>query len=199
MKLSYLLLALGVINLSACQVFDLAESEVESIEQLFGQPNSKFDIKLSRLVDELTASKKYDHKSKSTLITTFVWSDTLTYKNIDHPLQFLGHQLSAGVKTELVQREFKVVEHKAASSVAIAKNASYFLSRDIKELANKSEAEYVIAGTYTEMEGGAMVNVEIVDVRTSMIVGAARDFFPNSLFWPANKVTTRNGKLHRGN
>jgi len=199
MKLSYLLVALSIVNLSACQVFDLAEDEVESIEQLYRLPTSKFDIKLSRLVDELTASKQYDHKSKSTLITTFVWSDSLTYKNIDHPLQFLGHQLSAGVKTAMVQREFKIVEHKAASAIAIAKEASYFLSRDIKELANKSEAEYVIAGTYTEMEGGAMVNVEIVDVRTSMIVGAARDFFPNALFWPANKVTTRNGKLHRGN
>jgi hypothetical protein len=32
-----------------------------------------------------------------------------------------------------------------------------------------------------------------------MIVGAARDFFPNALFWPANKVTTRNDKLHRDN
>jgi len=197
MKLSYLLLTLAVINLSACQVFDLAESEVESIEQLFGQSKNKFDMKLSKVVDDLTASKKYDHKSKATLVTTLVWSDSLTYKNIDHPLQFLGHQLSAGIKTELVQREYKVVEHKAASAVAISKNASYFLSRDIKELANKSAAEYVIAGTYTEMEGGAMVNIEVVDVRSSVIVGAAREFFPNALFWPSNKVTTRNGKLHR--
>jgi TolB-like protein len=199
MKLSYLLLALSVINLSACQVFDLAEGDVESIGELYNQPKNSFDLKLSRLVDEFTASKAYDHKHNATLITTFVWSDSLTYKDIDHPLRFLGHQLSAGVKTELVQREYMVVEHKAAASVAIAKNASYFLSRDIKELAKKSEAVYVIAGTYTEMEGGAMVNVEVVDVRTNIIVGAARNFFPNALFWPANKVTTRNGKIHRGN
>jgi len=197
MKLSYLLLVLGVISLSACQVFDLTESEVETIEKLSSHPQNNFDMKLSKMVDDLTTSKKYDHKNKATLITTLVWSDSLTYKNIDHPLQFLGHQLSAGIKTELVQREFRVVEHKSASAVAISKNASYFLSRDIKELANKSAAEYVIAGTYTEMEGGAMVNVEVVDVRSSVIVGAARDFFPNALFWPSNKVTTRNGKLYR--
>ena len=101
------------------------------------------------------------------------------------------------MKTELVQYSARVVEHKAAKALSISANASYFLSRDIKELASKTQAEYVIAGTITELDGGAMVNAEVIELSSSEIVGAAREFFPTSAAWSSKQVSLRNNVLHR--
>ncbi|GHF00270.1 hypothetical protein GCM10011501_32220 [Thalassotalea profundi] len=158
---------------------------------------NEFNNKLSSLVKQLLKSELYDHKKKATLMTTFVRADTLTYKKTDHPLQYLGHYLSDGIKTELVHRESKVIEHKSSSAVSISKDASYFLSRNIDELKGIDGAEYIIAGTFVEMENGAMVNVEVIEISTSEVVSAAREFFPNTLFWPAKSVVSRNGMLYR--
>ena len=189
----YTLLLVTCIGLMGCQTLD---SSMPSVNEQSAAPVT-FDNKLSSLVNGLLRSNKFDYQNKPILITTFVWSDSLSYKKQHHALQFLGHQLADSMKTELVQHNARVIEHKAAKSVSVSANASYFLSRDIKELASKAQAEYIIAGTITEIEGGAIVNAEVVAINNSEIVSAAREFFPTSATWTSNQVSLRNDMLYR--
>ncbi|MFT6896473.1 MAG: hypothetical protein ACJA13_000875 [Paraglaciecola sp.] len=198
MKIPLILLLFGCIALSACQTIDSGTSG-ENADLMDTQRTNIFDTKMSLLVDKLTALEKFDYKKKSSLITTLVWSDSLRYKNINHPLKLFGHQMAESIKINLVNRNSKIIEHQSSSAISVSKNATYFLSRDINELKSYSEADYVIAGTYTEMEGGAMVYVEVIELKSSEIVGAAQDFFPSSLFWATNKISARDGNIYREN
>ncbi|WDE12087.1 FlgO family outer membrane protein [Thalassomonas haliotis] len=189
----YTVLLVTCIGLMGCQTLDSVTPD--SNEEM--PATAIFDNKLSSLITGLLRSEKYDYRNKPTLITTFVWSDTLSYKSQPNAFKFLGHQLAESMKTELVQYSARVVEHKASKAVSISANASYFLSRDVKELASKAQAEYVIAGTITELDGGAMVNAEVIEISSSEIVGAAREFFPTTASWSSNQVSLRNNMLHR--
>lgn len=194
MKTNYccVVLLMSCLGLSGCQTNNSMPPP-----QAAKEPTKIFDEKLTALVEQLLLSEKFVHQNKSILMTTFVWADTLTYKENDHSLQFLGHQLQDGIKTALVQHGGKVIEHKAANAIAISKKASYYLSRDLNELANNVEAEYIVAGTLIEMEGGAMVNAEVIEVNSSEIVAAGREYFPASLFWAKQQIKLRNGLIYR--
>lgn len=198
MKIPYILLLFACIALSACQTID-SDTGSKNTGVMSMKRTNEFDTKLSLLVDKLTALEKFDYRNKSSIVTTLVWSDNLRYKNINHPLKRLGHQMAESIKINLVSRNSRIIEHQSSSAISVSKNASYFLSRDINELTSYTEADYVIAGTYTEIEGGAMVYVEVIELKSSEVVGAAQDFFPSSFFWSANKISTRNGNIYRAN
>jgi hypothetical protein len=156
-----------------------------------------FNSKVTGLVDKLTSNNSYDYKTKSTLVTTFVWSDTLTYKDIVHPFKKLGHQLAESIKVKLVQKDAQVLEHKSATFVSMDQNASYFLSRKTDDLNSNIDAHYILAGTFTQTTGGAMVYAEIIEFSSGRIVGAGEEFIPNAYFGPANIVNSYDGMLYR--
>ena len=189
----YALLLVTCIGLMGCQTLD----SVTTADRNEVQGPATFDNKLSSLIAGLLNSKRFDYQTKPTLITTFVWSDSLSYKKQNHPFKFLGHQLADSMKTELVQHNARIVEHKSGKAVSVSATASYFLSRDINDLASNAQADYIIAGIITEMEGGVMVNAEVVEVSSSEIVSAAREFFPLSATWAKNQVSLRNDMLYR--
>jgi hypothetical protein len=156
-----------------------------------------FNSKVTGLVEKLTSNNSYDYKTKSTLVTTFVWSDSLTYKDIVHPFKKLGHQLAESIKVKLVQKDAQVLEHKSATFVSMDQNASYFLSRKTDDLNSNIDAHYILAGTFTETMGGAMVYAEIIEFTSGRIVGAGEEFISNAYFGPANIVSSYDGMLYR--
>ena len=192
-KYSYILLCCGFITLSACQMFD---SQIE--EQATTLTNTgSFNSKVTGLVDKLTSNNSYNYIAKSTLVTTFVWSDTLAYKDIVHPFKQLGHQLTESIKVKLVQKNAQILEHKSATFVSIDKNASYFLSRETDDLNSNINAHYILAGTFTETIGGAMVHAEVIEFSSGRSVSAGEEFIPNAYFGPANMVSSYDGMLYR--
>lgn len=204
MRFYGILLVCSCYGLFGCQSFDFPAvegvAEIKPAAQQTQQSLTKeFENKLALLVDELIAPARFDYKNKPILITTFVWSDTLTYKTSSpRSLQLLGHQVAEGLMTKLVQRGGKVIEHLSAKSISVSKKASYFLTRDTKQLRATAKADYVIAGTVTEVENGAIVNAEVIEISSSQIVSASRQYFASSYLWPDDKMTTiRNGLLYR--
>ncbi|GAC19918.1 hypothetical protein GARC_2955 [Paraglaciecola arctica BSs20135] len=192
-KYSYILLCCGCITLSGCQTFDTQiEKQATTLEN-----TDSFNVKVTGLVDRLTSNNSYDYKAKSTLVTTFVWSDTLTYKDIVHPFKKLGHQLAESIKVKLVQKNAQVLEHKSANFVSMDKNASYFLSRDTDNLNTNINAHYILAGTFTESNGGTMVYAEVIEFNSGKIVSAAEEFIPTSYFGPINVMSSHDGMLYR--
>jgi hypothetical protein len=192
-KYSYILLCCGCITLSACQMFD---SPIE-VQATTLSIKDTFNSKVTGLADKLTSNNSYDYKAKSTLITTFVWSDTLTYKDIVHPFKQLGHQLSESLKVKLVQKDAQILEHKSATFVSIDQNATYFLSRETDDLNSNMNAYYILAGTFTETSGGAMVYAEIIEFNSGKIISAAEEFIPNTYLGPVNKVSSYDGMFYR--
>lgn len=199
MKFYSILLITGCLGLFGCQSFDSPDPQIALKAVVSDSPEQEFDNKLSALVDDLVASENFDYQNKPILMTTFVWADTLTYKSSStRQLKMLGHHVSEGVMTKLVQRGGHVIEYLTAKTVSVSKNASYFLTRDIAKIKSTANAHYIIAGTVTEVDNGAIVNVEVIELSTRRIVSASRQYFANDYLWREDKMTTtQHGFLYR--
>jgi hypothetical protein len=192
-KFVQILVLSACVHLSSCQSIGTKTS----VHTVMEKTVSTFETKTSELVDKLTKNSRYDFKNNSSLITTFVWSDTLTYKEMNHPLKNLGYQLAESIKVQLVQKEALVLEHKSARFIAIDKKATYFLSRETDDLNKTINAHYIVAGTLTEVEGGASVYAEVIEFSSGIIVSSGQEFIPSSLFWSDTQITSHDGKLFR--
>lgn len=162
------------------------------------QADEHFDEKLSDLIEQLIQGEQFNYQRKSVAFTSLVWMDTLTLKTAQRAGSRLGHQISSSLKTELVQRGGKVVEHKSAQAISMSDNASYYLTRNLNELAQNIEVSYVFAGTMLEVKGGVEVNIEIIDVDSHIVVSSARTFIANKYLPELNRVFLKEGKIYRG-
>jgi len=162
------------------------------------QADKHFDQKLSELIEQLTQVEQFNYQQKPVAFTTLVWMDTLTLANAQRADTMLGHQVSSSLKTELVQRGGKVVEHKSAQAISMSKDASYYLTRNINELSQNIEVSYVLAGTMLEVKGGVEVNVEVIDVESHIVVSTARAFISNEYLPELNNAFLKEGKIYRG-
>ncbi|MFC3094939.1 hypothetical protein DRW07_17490 [Alteromonas sediminis] len=115
----------------------------------------------------------------------------------NHPLQLLGHQIREGMITEATKRGFTAQEFLISSDIKLTAVDDRVLSRSVDELSNVQRVDYYITGTILHQQEGAVVNARIVHVRNKEVVAAATRFFPGTLFWREEQVTTRQGRLYR--
>jgi TolB-like protein len=175
----------------------LIESSVDYFSVVSKQ--NLFASHSSNLVTQLMYNKRFNYKNKPIAVTTFVWLDTLSFKQIEQPRRMFGHLLSESIKTELVKSGGEVLEFRSASALSISPDASYFLSRDLSELSNNVNVDYVLTGTLSEVDGGIWVHAEVIDIKTNKVKSAARQFFTNEVI-SSNENTSwmRNGRIFRG-
>ena len=117
--------------------------------------------------------------------------------NNHHPLQLLGHQVREGLITEATKRGFTAQEFLISSDIKLTAVDDRVLSRSVDELSEVQRVDFYITGTILHQEEGAVVNARIVHVRSKEVVAAATRFFPGTLFWREEQVTTRHGRLYR--
>lgn len=174
-------------------------SEKERVEQSPQgiSADQHFEHKLSDLIEQLTRVEPFNYQEKSVALTTLVWVETLTLTNSERAYTLLGHQISSSLKTALVQRGGKVVEHKSAQAISMADNASYYLTRKLNELSQQVDVSYVLAGTMLEMKGGVEVNIEVIDVNSHSVVSTARTFINNKYLPGLNSTFVKEGKIYR--
>lgn len=188
-----------IFTITGCQMID-EEFLDEKLPIVIADQENTLEMVLSSLVSQLVSQDKFDYKNQAMVVTTFVWADTLTYKNSEFTIMSLGHLLADSIKFELVQRGSKVIEHRSSNSISVSNKASYFLSRDLDELTNNIDISYVIAGTLFEVEKGVMVHAEAIDIHTKEVIGSARSFIPNQLLSSSitpNAIIVRDGQLYR--
>ena len=196
MKLSSVCLLMLSTTLMGCGL--LSEEVVTKQPVVTLQADKHFDHKLYDLIEQLTQGKQFNYQQETVAFTTLVWIDTLSLKNDQRADSLLGHQISSSLKTELVQRGGKVVEHKSAQAISMSNNASYYLTRKLSELSQNIEVSYVLAGTMLEMKGGVEINIEVIDVETHVVVSSARTFIANEYLPELNSVFLKEGKIYRG-
>lgn len=159
--------------------------------------NEHFDEKLTLVMDQLLSVPRFKYQTNAVAFTTLVWMDTLTYKSEQGAASALGHQISSSLKTEFVQRGGKVVEHKSGQVISMSPDASYYLTRQLKELSDNIDVNYVLAGTMLEIQGGVEINIEVIDVTSHIVVSGARTFISNQYLPERSAVVLKDGKINR--
>ena len=196
MKLLQLVSLAFCLNLTGCQLLnDDVIDQVSTGDAV--ETGSEFEQVFASIADQLLILDKFDYKNKAMAISTLVWTDTLVMKDPKHRHYLIGHQIADGLKVEFVQRGGKVIEHQSSSAISMTKHASYYLSRDLDELAKQIDIQYILAGTLLEVENGVMVHAQVIDIYSKEIVGSAKQYVPNHYMVSNNSVVFKNGRLHR--
>lgn len=132
-------------------------------------------------------------------VSGFVAVDSLNATAQQHPLMLLGQQLQQGMITEASKRGFRTFELALAKNILMGERYDKILTRDVDQLNDVVNVDYVITGTMLFQEAGAIVNARLVNVRNNQVISAATRYFPGTLFWQQEQVTTRDGRLYRLN
>lgn len=161
------------------------------------QPLGNAELYTHELASELFHHVALDPRQRYA-VTGFVPSDTFSHNPMAHgPLMILGQQLEQGLMTEAVKRGFTAQEYKLTRGIVLSSHIDRALSRQVAELAPSKPIDFYITGTITYQQSGALVNARIVDAISKDVVAAASKFFPDTLFWKTEQVTTRGGRLYR--
>ena len=185
---------LVLISLSGCTLTGAQRDETTEVAD---SNLGKAEEFTTELADELFAALLPDRQYRYA-VAGFVPVDTLK-RDHQHqgPLMHLGHQLEQGLTTEAVKRGFIAQDFKVANGIIIDDLSDRVLSRNVDNLTSVQAIDFYISGTITQQSTGAMVNARVIDARTRDVIAAATQFFPDDLFWPGEKVSTRNGRLYR--
>jgi len=126
-----------------------------------------------KLAMELIENMKYVSQSSPIAVTSFV--------DLDNNLQttnILGNQLSENFIHELQKYGLTVVDYKHTGQIKVAKNGDFVFSREGHELGSYPEVKYVLSGTLTYNNRGAIINARIIGVDSKVVVSSAQSFIP---------------------
>lgn len=197
LKTLFGLLCIGM--LSACGSLFTADQQAttEIKEAKVNRNLGNIERDTNELANELFAGMG-KHRGARYAIAGFVPVTSMVYNSKDqNPLMLLGQQLEQGLMTEANRRGFTTRDYKLTNGIVMGKYSDKALSRDLDLISSQVEADFYITGTITEQQGGAIVNARVINADNKDVVGAATRFFPNQLFWGAERVTTRGGMLYR--
>lgn len=185
-----------VLLLGGCSLLD-DEQQNRQMMATSNQDLGNIEMHTSDLADELFAGLG-NFRDARYAVAGFVPVRQMQYNGeAQGPLMLLGHQLEQGLMTEADRRGFVTQDYKLTKDIIMHDDSDRALSRELNHLQGQAKADFFITGTITEQQGGAIVNARIVHIASQDVVGAATKFFPNRLFWGAEKVTTRGGMLYR--
>jgi len=131
------------------------------------------------------------------IVGTFLPANTLSSEN-NANLKAFGLQLQESFATFSTQAGLKVIEYKTLPSVMITDEADIMLSRDVKKLNGRIQAEYMLTGTYVQQENSLVVNVRLINIMDKSLVAAATDYLPLNSMYSHSKIKMKDNQLYRG-
>ncbi len=115
----------------------------------------------------VTASNQAGSGQAPFIVATLVNIDQLEQSST------LGRLITEQLATRMTQLGFNVVDLKVRNSIYMKRNeGEFFLTREIKEVANIHKAQAVILGTYAESANLIYVNLKLVNPTNSMVLSA---------------------------
>lgn len=110
----------------------------------------------------------------------------------------LARQIQEGMISAATQRGIGITEYRTSRQLRLEDEQELMLTRDIAELNNRQHLDYFLTGTYSEVDGGLLVNVRLIHITTNQIHAAASEFFPwSSLEGHGRQTELRYGQLYR--
>ncbi|NVK25694.1 MAG: hypothetical protein HWE10_12260 [Gammaproteobacteria bacterium] len=176
------------------------KSRIEVIERENYTPRSeegRLHSHIERLARQLFDTANAIDLNRPVIVGTFLPAKSLQAETNDS-IQPYGLQLQESFATFSTQAGLKVIEYKALSSVHVTPNADIMLSRDIQQLSQRVQAEYLLTGTYIQQENSLIVNVRLINILDQSLIAAATDYLPMNSMWSHSKVRTKDQQLYRG-
>jgi TolB-like protein len=136
------------------------------------------------------------NSSNRIAVGSFLPLMNLTEKN-DENLVLLSGQLQASFQTLFSQVGASVIEYRASEQIILADKYDVMLTRDTELLASNLSIDYFLTGTISPVEKGYLVNARLIDSADKRIISAATQLIPAHVNWRNNKLSLRNGMLHR--
>lgn len=101
------------------------------------------------------------------VVTTFVDLNDLEKTSV------FGRMMAEKLLNELNRQGFQVVEVRRAQDLFIKKSVGeMILTRDIEELAKKTNARSVLAGTYVATTEAVIINARLIDIKSPEIISS---------------------------
>ncbi|NWO06661.1 MAG: hypothetical protein HLX50_13515 [Alteromonadaceae bacterium] len=152
------------------------------------------------LAEQLASQLSHDNYSdygSNIGVTRWVLAETLEQPQAGDSLNELSHQLSESIYAHLKERNLSLVEFRAQSYISVAEEGATLLSRNVDELEQHPEIDWVLVGTLSRKDAGTMVNLRILDGRNQEVFAAANRYVPKHLYWPNKQTELVNGRLQR--
>ncbi|HEX5793862.1 MAG TPA: FlgO family outer membrane protein, partial [Rheinheimera sp.] len=70
-------------------------------------------------------------------------------------------------------------------------------SWQLDNISATSDADTLLAGTYTPMEDGFMLNARLISIADQQVLAAASGYVPANVFWSRQQVIKQGDKLYR--
>ncbi|RUO67126.1 FlgO family outer membrane protein [Idiomarina ramblicola] len=150
----------------------------------------------AQLAEQLSA-KMREYPQSQLGVTRWVLAESLTQPEQGDSLYDLSHQLSEGIYAHLEERNVALVEFRSQSYVSLSQTGALALSRDADNLNDEPNLDWILVGTLSRKDGGAMVNLRVVDRRSQQVLAAANRYVPKHLYWPNKQAELVNGRLQR--
>lgn len=110
----------------------------------------------------------------------------------------MAQQIQEGLISAVSQHGGQVMEYRTTRALRLQDEQELMLSRELDELARHQQIDYFLTGTYSEVEGGLMVNARLILLRDSSVYAAATHYFPwSALHGATTHSEFRHGALYR--
>ena len=92
----------------------------------------------------------------------------------------LGRLISAHIASRLTQRGYDVVEAKMGNGVLIKpKQGEFVLTRDVRKILSSQNIHYIVAGTYSKMDGNVFVSLKMLNPASNTVLSAYDYILPD--------------------
>lgn len=181
----YSAVVLSVFILSACTT-----APSQSVTQ-------ELHIHTESLADSLFASGDNNQQIQRVGIGSIVPVHSLRHEGNSRD-RIIVQQVQEGLIGALTQRGARVVEYRTSNQLRLESDQELMLSREIEELSTRQHLDYFLTGTYSEVSGGLLVNVRLINVQDNSVQRAATQFFPwTSLVGSGEHSEIRHDQLYR--
>lgn len=130
-------------------------------------------------------------------VASFVPVNTLSLEQAADAEKQQANQLSEAMLTLARQSGFTVYDYRLRSAVMLKSDHEQALSRQVTELADTSDADAILTGTYSMTGQGMVLNVRVIRITDRQVLAAANGFVPDDALWPTQQIIKRGDKLYR--
>ena len=203
MKLQQYLLLLASVSLFGCAqltseslVFSEPMPEKASPQYQPNLDSNSLHHYVEQLAKQLFDTAQNVDLNKAVAVGTFLPTDYQSGNSLPKSAGF-GLQVQESLMTFATQAGLKVIEFKTMPTIKVGNGIDQMLSRQLDELNTSVDAEYFLAGTYTQQQNSMMVNVRLIEVESHHVVSAATDYIPLNSMWSHSKVTMKANQIYR--
>ena len=115
-------------------------------------------------------------KGANVAVTSFVEFDESLQRS--NPL---GNQFAEALATVLPEFGAHVVDFKLTSKIHVRPDGDFSLSRDVRQLHQQVQMDYVLTGTLVTTKRGVQIHSRVVSVATQQVIAATTTLLPHSV------------------